>query len=613
MAKDSFEDLPDRFPWEAEGMDKVAFADVGISRGGDTGIQLLVAEGVKLASEQAVATAVQDFLESVEPQEDVRYLLVNAMGSYECWGPNSNNDAWPEAGLCYLPPGWSGDAEKDKALVKKGWPYGLATFYNGHAFAHHVNKDPEKRVGDIVYVAWNDLMKRVELVLRVEKARLLAHGGAEFWAMLERGDFPAVSMGSRVPWDRCSNCTDLDEFFRALATYKPAEHPHPGIAVLRYHERMLEQRGRGIRGIAKKPAFYCDCMKYRAGQTLPSGIRIFVYNDFPRFFDQSLVKRGADKTAYVMVVRRGGGKGRVKVAYTLTGATLDEALGKFRGPGSSLGDVLNHSTGGASLEEAERLYSNIITQIHPKTAGAWVERPLTSDMVKEAAARVEDEHAASVHLRKEADARKNAEIAKDIEGVVQQVSAGERDLPKDVLDGMSGASLGEALGSAAALGMVLRPREFMRICFRKHAPDHVDLADHLALPMPPPQPPMGLRILRDLIPLLLPHLEERSGFDEPLRSRVIVVRVGQEKKAHLPPLSSVLETALPSDFLPKVAALYGGYRAGLMQFLPHVQDELEGFTGSPKVAHLHELPPEGLFTPLSYRYFQRAFAQEMSR
>jgi hypothetical protein len=44
----------------------------------------------------------------------------------------------------------------------------------------------------------------------------------------------------------------------------------------------------------------CEHMRTQKGQILPDGRKVFVYNDFPRFFDISFVWIGADRTARVM-------------------------------------------------------------------------------------------------------------------------------------------------------------------------------------------------------------------------------------------------------------------------------------------------------------------------
>jgi len=960
-------------------MEKLSFADVGVSRGGDFPAQFLRPEGEKVANDELLSPSVQRFLDEVTPDEETYYLLVNAMGAHEYWGPNSNNDAWPEAGLCYLPPSWKGIPVFDKTEATN-WPYGLPTFYNGHAFAHHVNKDPKKKVGEIVYANWNDVMKRVELVMRVTRPLLMQNNGGVFWQMLERGDFPAVSMGSRVPWDRCfpagtlvraegghrpieslkvgervlthegrlrpitramsrtattrlldvvglpvlrvtdehplfvirkggvracrgssrgmkpghrfdrgssvcrrcgkdveltpkwveakdvvegdyvaslagrkgptqathlppflvgawlgdgfcirstkdsnaegisfsfgkrkegvlrqveaelaemgfvsrvydrdtswvvntysqtlaeelegkfgrgssgkrlpdeaffwpdpakrallegyiqtdghtdeggvvriasinrgllldfrelllslgipatlqkqptrvsgfasvspvfhlrfnwtttaprahgffhgsyyfspvasnkgeeadtevfnlsveedesyiaeglvthncSSCQDLEEFYRAMATYNPQEHAHPGIAVLRYHERMMAQRGRGIRGIARKPAEYCDCMRYRAGQVDPrTGVKIYVFNDFPRFFDQSLVKRGADKTAYTMVAVGHRNRSMRKVAFQLEGHSLSDAMGKFAPPYGSVDEMFHPSRGthGSTLAQAFKNRERFSNQIHPKTASAeqiermdqlllpespWSEKALTEDFIKQSEASYEEEM-----IHKRALARKRAEMDKDVDGKVTYITKGERDLPKNLLHEMSNHPLEKSLGTCGAMGIVLRPREFMRVVLRRQAPGCEGMSDVLPLPDAPSCGAMRLGFLPELLRHILPSFLDRSGFADPLGHRAMVINVQVEKKAS--EKFALLETSLPPNFLTKIGSLYRSYRDGLMTFLPHAQTLLSEHDTDGKVAFVHAPPPEDLFTPLSYAYLRGAFLNELSR
>lgn len=99
----------------------------------------------------------------------------------------------------------------------------------------------------------------------------------------------------RVPFDLCSVCTDWDEVKKAWKTFDPKKHAHPGIAILAYHRRV-----KPIRGLAVTKLDYCEDMQSRRGQVLPDGRKVFVYNDFPRFYDESFVWIGADRTARVM-------------------------------------------------------------------------------------------------------------------------------------------------------------------------------------------------------------------------------------------------------------------------------------------------------------------------
>lgn len=266
---------------------------------------------------------------------------------------------------------------------------------------HHQNKDFNKRIGDVAFVAWNDFMKRVELVGRLEEGRSHEHGGAGFWRSLDNGGFPSVSMGARVKFDRCSTCSDLDAFYKALATFDPSRHAHPGMAVLEVHNKIRESKGLqkgevgGIRGIGRTRAEYCPCMKERAGQIDPkTGLQVFVYNDFPLFFDISLVFVGADRTAKVMkhlgagtMTKKGSlyvpsnYNSPVQVGGTEKTASdehreqvlkdVEERVRKLREPHRPKGNgaaVPETGIGGKTVEEALRNFDNYPTTVEIKTA-----------------------------------------------------------------------------------------------------------------------------------------------------------------------------------------------------------------------------------------------------
>jgi hypothetical protein len=99
----------------------------------------------------------------------------------------------------------------------------------------------------------------------------------------------------KVPFDFCSICTDWGRVKEAWRTYDESRHRHPGIAILEYHRKV-----RPIRGLAVTKVDYCQHMISEGGKVYPDGRKVFVYNDFPRFFDISFVWIGADRTARVM-------------------------------------------------------------------------------------------------------------------------------------------------------------------------------------------------------------------------------------------------------------------------------------------------------------------------
>lgn len=134
------------------------------------------------------------YIQTLKPRNDAQYVLVNAMGAGEFFGSNVNGDFFPEAALIHRPDKWTGNPLID-SVTAKDWPYGFPTFYGAHPFAHHKNKDPSRAYGEVELAAWNNKMKRVELVTRIDHDKCVQFGGMGIWDRLKDGQFPDVSMG----------------------------------------------------------------------------------------------------------------------------------------------------------------------------------------------------------------------------------------------------------------------------------------------------------------------------------------------------------------------------------------------------------------------------------
>lgn len=242
---------------------------------------------------------------------DVYDLQVEEDCSYTASGisvhnSNVNGDAFNEESLIYKPKGWAGNPIVDRSLAKE-WPYGFPTFYNAHPYQHHKNKNPERAYGEIELTSWHPHMKRVELVIRVDKDKCDKFGGSHIWDKLHSGHYVDVSMGSKVPFDTCSICLDWPLYRHGQSLFDPKKHKHPGESILELHKQLKADRGHGIRGLSITRADYCDHARRFMNKILPDGRKVFVYNDYPRFFDISFVFIGADKTAKVMLKIAGPG------------------------------------------------------------------------------------------------------------------------------------------------------------------------------------------------------------------------------------------------------------------------------------------------------------------
>ena len=141
---------------------------------------------------KTAGSAFEDQLSHIKIAADEVPVHVIALGASEFYGPNRNGDAFP-VDVCrnYYP-----------TFVK------FASYFNNHK-----NK-PEKgdpRFGIVKAAAWNEAMKRVELLLALNatKSACERNGGFVDERALEklaRGEDLPVSMACRVPYDVCSWC-----------------------------------------------------------------------------------------------------------------------------------------------------------------------------------------------------------------------------------------------------------------------------------------------------------------------------------------------------------------------------------------------------------------------
>lgn len=183
--------------------------------------------------------------------------------------------------------------------------HGYKTFLNAHAFAHHVNKDPEKAYGDVLVSVLNHKMKRVELIVAIDEEKCVRNGGQRTLEKIKAGEYPSTSMGCRVPFDVCSICG---------------------------HK-------------AKYRSEYCDHMRNDAGKIMADGRKVFVYNPYPRFFDISFVFIGADRTSFVLekVANLGG----IATAFGKAGAEVSDDLVKSLTVKNMFGSAAKSVKGGA--------------------------------------------------------------------------------------------------------------------------------------------------------------------------------------------------------------------------------------------------------------------------
>lgn len=188
------------------------------------------------------------YFRTIQPMPGHSIVYVLAVSNWEHYGENRNGDGFPEFPYKdHETPPWI--APEDVL------PLHYKTFEQfGHNYRHHANKDPKKAVGKVMKAFWNPSMHRVELLvdLEDEKAPDLAE-------RIANGEYPPVSMGTKVPYDVCTICGNR----------------------------------------APTRAQYCDHLKFQMREVI-NGMKVAALNPRPKFFDISWVFRPADPTAFMM-------------------------------------------------------------------------------------------------------------------------------------------------------------------------------------------------------------------------------------------------------------------------------------------------------------------------
>lgn len=361
---------------------------------------------------------------------------------------------------------------------------------------------------------------------------------------------------TKVPYDTCSICLDWELYRKAEA--QSTNRDNPGKSILEFHRKKKTQDGVGIRGLSVTRKDYCTHAKDHMNRILPDGRKVWVYNDYPRFFDISFVFIGADRTAKVMLfVFRNGQRYSSK----------------------------------PSAEVAE-------------------EAGVSEKKDDEKVASIEDE------LLKAAFGKlavpKKAEIDKDIVPsqfagkAVPILTKCEPDIPNETLDGLASLPLKDVLSTLTGLGVVLKPREFQRITLiQLGRGDLADALDNRGEVMPRTDEVKGIDLDKGsfrtaLAKLLQPLMELRSALGPVVEKRMVLSSDKPVEK----------EASAPShhgELLATISATYNGYRHGVMELVAHSQDLLaSGHSGS-EFQKLANAEPESIFTPLSVAYLQNAY------
>jgi hypothetical protein len=493
---------------------------------------------------------VQHYLDKLKPHPNKIYVLVNALGAGEYWGSNINGDYFPEG-----------------SLIHKGPVYGYETFYQAFPYKHHVNKDPSKSFGKVELSVWHNDMKRVELVVCIDRDLAARFAAQDICDKLDHGMFPDVSMGCKVPYDLCSKCTDWEKYRRAQSTFNPDRHRSVGQAVLEFHKKDP------IRGVSITRNDYCSHLKTQLNRILDDGVKIYAVNDYPRFFDISFVFIGADKTAKVMA----------KLAHrTFFDVVPSWYVAEQLGYDSVPVDKDFEKAAAAPVSELEVLGKDIVRGV----ARRYSPDNLSTKRVSQVIKKVDELHRkteapqektaslSSVRAKlreKRASHRKGAEITKEVVpsqfgGKAVPADHNAPDLPNEVLDLLGKFPMHEALSTPTSMGMLLRPREFQRITIisigRKDLADKMD-GEGLQFPHTDEKdtsiPVGGEHFSEAIKKLLLPFMEGRSAFEPIARRRVVKITIMKPEEGQKEPPKGHEKVAQETPFLLKISAAYNGY------------------------------------------------------
>jgi len=499
------------------------------------------------------------FKQQLEPQPNKTYVHILALGAGDYYGPNLNNDHFPWVGLSH-----------DHTTTPHPMLHGYKTFLNAHSFAHHVNKDPEKAYGDVILSVLNDQMKRVELVVAIDHAKCEKNGGRDILQKIHDGKYPSTSMGCRVPFDRCSIC----------------DHR------------------------AKTRAEYCDHMRTMPGRVLDDGRKVFVYNDFPRFFDISFVFIGADRTSFVLekvasyVPESYGESFEKEAGSTRLSKSLRKAVGMHQ---SSLVIRKKHKVQkqtrltpkGMTFGKTQKLVAaSRFTPVSMLTTHAMMPGPTVTTRSVSGLGLSFDDGPTDVYMSREVSGKSIRELPQELEEEISMIDkeaslkyaeaekiseifkrvvplpmgravpmrvGREARIPDRALDRMaSRGDLPSTLGGLGAAGIMLRPSEFQRVYLRSNGAN--DIADHLSsrgLVFPPGVPGSVGRVRISVVGRAPSSLMRELGPLMPERSSLTPVAIRRSAIIARRPVESDGEE-MDDDVMRSLSGAYDSYRTNLL-------------------------------------------------
>lgn len=262
----------------------------------------------------------------------------------------------------------------------------------------------------------------------------------------------------------------------------------------------------GNKATAKNP--YCEHIKYHKREVYPDGKQAYMINVNPTFFDISIVRRRADKIAYVLN----------KVASTDSAASLMEKNA----------ELFEHL--GSELETS-------LIPLAPTPDEAIFAIPDNDDMQKIAATLNDREEQEKLAMVKRIKAQAVRVLQKGIEEALPALERVEPDLPVALLDRMARRhSIEDILHSFFLNAIPMKPKEFTRIIIVQNGIPLEKFDDVLAgvrAARPASQIPHG-HYQKEIGSLLEKFLMDRSSFLPAVMHRMDKVKTSAALNMNVP-------------------------------------------------------------------------------
>ena len=206
-----------------------------------------------------VPPKIQRYVDTLDPDPRLAYLHMIAMSDGDYFGSNLNGDIFTTDQL-------TGMQTPAEAAKNTGSQRGVCvpryeTFETARFFKHHNNKPTSPSYGDMPCAAWNEPMRRVELIIRIAREpapELRMECDPRIMQKFDQRGYLTGSMGTTISHEKCRICGHENEF--------------------------VPQR--------------CDHLKHQMNTVLPDGRLVSAENFGCRFFDYSDVGIPADPIAY---------------------------------------------------------------------------------------------------------------------------------------------------------------------------------------------------------------------------------------------------------------------------------------------------------------------------